>query len=131
MGVWKPFHSSSSCCCNNSEPTIITKVVEVIKEKIAAPKLPNPNPYNFQIIYWEEHKEKYTIAEIIYPDCTNYEGHKICVYETTHEKLSAQEFLDPHFCNNSKHLSPIARFVPTEKGLQMAQALVKTLLNEE
>ena len=64
---------------------------------------------------------KYVIAEIRYHGCTNYEGHKILVFDSlTEEQIKLMPILDPHFSKDSPHLSPIARFVPTEKGWDMA-----------
>jgi hypothetical protein len=52
-------------------------------------ELKTPNPENFKIIRTYE-SDKYILAEILYPDCTNYEDKKVLLYETTLEKLNAQ-----------------------------------------
>ncbi len=81
---------------------------------------PNPDPNNYRI---EEVKTigKYLIVRVQYPDCTNYEGQKILVYEDVSvEDLINQKLIDPHFCNNKKFKSPVARFVPTVRGQKMA-----------
>ena len=68
------------------------------------------------------------VTEVQYEGCTNYEGHKILVYD----KMSNAEFLqqthlDPHFCDNPQHPSPIARFEPTQRGWALALALAALL----
>jgi len=65
---------------------------------------------------------------INYPDCNNYEGNKILVFEgIKYIKLYEQGSIDPHFSDNKKFHSPIARFEPTDKGWSMAVELCKTL----
>lgn len=78
----------------------------------------NPNPKRFKILEAGCNKD-FTILRVKYDDCTNYEGTKILVYEghVLDMLIKAQE-IDPHFCEN--HLSPIARFAPTELGLSLA-----------
>ena len=108
MGVG-PFRSTSSCNC-------------------AWPRTPlrpaaNPDPTRFTIIAVEQFGV-FCICTVEYPDCTNYEGRKVLVfYDVTEEQLRAQKTLDPHFCDN-QHLSPVARFEPTERGLALARLLV-------
>ncbi len=91
--------------------------------------LPNPNPKNFEIIYGEQIGE-YLIVKIKYPDCTNYEGIKILVYDrgTTFNDLIQQGSIDPHFSENKDFHSPIARFVPTAGGMIMAKAFVNAMI---
>ena len=77
--------------------------------------LPNPNPINYKIV---KHRQvgDYLVIKIKYLDCTNYEGVKILIFKTTLKELIAQKYIDPHFCENEKFISPIARFVPTLEG---------------
>lgn len=92
-----------------------------------APEIPpgNPDPAKYKII------DTLTIGnllivEIVYPDCKNYEGKKILVYEgITALLLRQQKYIDPHFSNNSKYKSPIARFEPTGRGMVMAVSFAK------
>jgi hypothetical protein len=59
---------------------------------------------------------------VVYPDCINYEGRKVMVYvNVTPEQLAAQTSLVPHFSADRGHLSPVARFVPTPRGWEMAR----------
>ena len=87
--------------------------------------LPNPNPANFRITKQYQVKD-IVVVTVKYPDCTNYEGLKIMVYRAQLNDVLAQDKLDPHFCNG-KHLSPLARFVPTEEGWKMAIAFAQTI----
>ncbi len=82
--------------------------------------LGNPNPSNYEIL---KHKRigRFLVVLILYPDCNNYEGKKILVYENTSLKeLRKQEVIDPHFCDHLFHISPIARFVPSDVGWEYA-----------
>lgn len=96
-------------------------------ERIINKFSPNPNPNNYKIKRAEE-IGKYLVVEINYPDCTNYEGNKIIVYKTTLDKLLKQEKIDPHFSDNNKYIQPIARFVPTEDGWEMARKFIVMVL---
>lgn len=84
----------------------------------------NPNPSNYKIIRAIE-KNSHLLVEIEYPDCRNYEGRKILVFDNlTYDQLKSFKTIDPHFSNNKKFKSPIARFEPTERGLKLAQQLI-------
>ena len=82
--------------------------------------LPNPDPSNFKIIT-EVRVRNFTIFKINYPDCTNYEGDKIVVFENS-DLPDVNEMIDPHFCDKSDGPSPVARFEPTQRGWKMAIA---------
>ena len=91
----------------------------------------NPNPRNFEIERYME-KFPYTLVKIKYPDCNNYEGKKILLYNCSFEQLKKQGNevgLDPHFSNNKKYVSPIARFEPTEFGWECGKRIINILLN--
>ena len=87
---------------------------------------PNPNPRNFVIQKTEVHGP-YVIVEVLYPNCTTFEGKKILVFRgvSRFEIHQARE-LDPHFCDHV-HISPVARFVPTEQGWRYARAFCDAL----
>lgn len=88
----------------------------------AAPAAGNPNPNKFKILKTEQ-VGKFLIAKIQYPDATNYEGVKVLVFEGVSDLLlRSSKKIDPHFCDGS-HLSPIARFEPTEKGWELAKRI--------
>lgn len=85
----------------------------------------NPNPAKYKIIDTLTFGNM-LIVEIHYPDCNNYEGKKILVYEgITASELREQKLIDPHFSENVKFRSPVARFEPTQKGWKMAESFAK------
>ena len=85
-----------------------------------APELPKPNPRNYRI-HEIEILGDYMILLVRYPDCTNYEGVKVLVYKgVSLQQIVDQEKLDPHFCEGGGHPSPVARFEPTKRGMEMA-----------
>jgi len=85
----------------------------------------NPDPANYQLVDTLT-IGNFLIVEIKYPNCKNYEGRKILVYEgVTWQKLRSQKLIDPHFSANKKFISPIARFEPTDRGWRMATVFVK------
>ena len=91
----------------------------------AAKKLPNPNPANY-VIKKSEEVGAFLILLIHYPDCTNYEGNKILVFKGVKPlDLLNQKLIDPHFFVDPKVASPIARFVPTDEGWEMAIRFAK------
>lgn len=80
----------------------------------------NPNPDK-----WEIHDAvqvgKALVVKIKYPNCINYEGVKILVFkEMTLFGLIKQKKIDPHFFQDKKYVSPIARFEPTDFGWDLA-----------
>ena len=86
---------------------------------------PNPNPINFRIVSVEEYG-KALVATIDYPDCTNYEGRKLCVFlHVCKEELMQIESLDPHF--SKSRLSPVARFAPDRRGRYLARHTAEAL----
>lgn len=78
---------------------------------------PNPNPKNWIICKYEICGD-YLLVLIKYPDCKNFEGHKILLYQgisSVNELLTkTNKIIDPHF--SEKGISPIARFEPTMNG---------------
>jgi len=97
--------------------------INTTSQRVNIPDPPNPNPYRFNVVRWEKHGD-YLIAEVHYPDCTNYEGTKLLLYEgVTPEQLQKAKELDPHFSDNTMTISPVARFEPTERGWAMARKI--------
>jgi len=92
-------------------------------------KIPMPDPKNYKILKAEQ-INKFLVLVIKYPNCTNYEGDKILVYEdvTINEltERSKKYGLDPHFFDDKKYLTPIARFEPTDKGWEYAIRFCKS-----
>lgn len=112
----------------NLEKVIENAVKNTFKELQGGP-LPNPNPKNYKIL---DHISigEYIILKIKYLDCVNFEGKKILVYRNVSiEKIKNQKLIDPHFSQNTKFISPIARFLPTNEGWDMAVLFCKSLLS--
>ena len=124
MGIG-PFHSSSVCSCSSPVQVNVTVKNEPVKG--------NPNPRNFVIKtteYIVNNHFNILIALVNYPDCNNYEGDKILVFENVScKKLFKLQTIDPHFCEEG-HISPIARFEPTEEGMEMAEVFAKAWLQK-
>ena len=86
----------------------------------------NPDPYVY-IIESEYVTDNGCVLFIHYPNCTNYEGRKILVFDAQFDVIKKQIAIDPHFSNNKEFISPIARFVPTIEGWDMAKFLLDNL----
>src|ERR1051326_3031036 len=81
-----------------------------LRKKRRSKNLPNPNPSNYEVLESQE-VGRYLVLKVKYPDCINYEGVKIMVYSGVElEDLEVRGVIDPHFSENKKQLSPIARF---------------------
>ena len=88
---------------------------------------PNPNPRNFKVLGVTE-RSGYTIAAIKYPNCTNFKGVKILVWEgEIGDKVRETKYLDPHFMECMDPV--IARFAPSEAGVLALQELVGPLVS--
>lgn len=137
MGMFRKFSSSSydkrsevRVIVENRNPTIVSDflVKKRIKKRNRKLKNRNPNPSNFKIQRYLQIKD-YLIVQVKYPDCNNYEGNKILVYHGIDIlDLKLQKSIDPHFSENKKYHSPIARFMPTERGWAMACVSVRAFL---
>ena len=74
------------------------------------------NPYFFTLIQSKQ-IGKFLVAQIKYPNCNEFEGNKILVFEDIDiEILNKQKCIDPHFSESKKFPHPIARFLPTAEG---------------
>ncbi len=117
MGL-SPFGTSNSARDRPGSATVYSDPVNR--------QLPNPNKYRWVIL---EHYilGKAAVVVIKYKDCTNYDGIKILVYDDSDkfEELRTGGAIDPHFSEDE--YSPVARFVPTDKGIEQARQLAKTL----
>jgi len=81
---------------------------------------PNPDPFRYKVLQYKQVRQ-FLLVIVEYEGCTTFEGKKILVYKDVDiKKLSKQESLDPHFSDNTAFYSPIARFIPTVEGWQMA-----------
>lgn len=112
----------------DNKPIGYNDVVEIVNKAIKdntskSSKLPNPDPYNWRILESIQYG-RFLVVKINYPDCKNYEGNKILLYDgVTLQQLRNQGTIDPHFSENKKFHSPIARFEPTVRGWVMAKYL--------
>lgn len=89
----------------------------------------NPDPRRFRILR-REVVGGFFVVEVKYPNCTNYEGRKVMVYDASDMGLVVHATaLDPHFCDHPGHLSPVARFEPTDKGWGYAIAFALAASN--
>ena len=67
----------------------------------------------------------YMILKVRFRGLTNYGGKKILMYKRSDRQKTNGRELDPHFLENRP--SPIARFVPTGEGWDMAVKLAHLL----
>ncbi len=119
--ITKKKNYKATCNGENNMGAMVSASMRSACYSCNSDKLPNPDPKKFEILEVGLNND-FTIVRVKYPDCTNYEGVKILVYKghVIKEIMAAKE-IDPHFCD--KHLSPIARFAPTEEGLKLALSL--------
>jgi len=82
---------------------------------------PNPDPSRWQFVDCKQFDGAYVLA-VKYLDCSNFEGVKVMVFKG---RYIARTVLDPHFSREAT--SPIARFPPTEEGINMAINLAKSI----
>lgn len=121
MGI-SPFNVSSS---RFDDSGFLGRISYSSLEKKKVINNPNPNPLNYKILFHAE-ENNYLLVIIQYLDCTNYEGKKILLFKDCKlNDLLKQKCIDPHFCDNKKYHSPIARFVPNEFGFDMAVSIMK------
>ena len=95
---------------------------------------PNPNPRWFEVISREIYG-RFTLLEVHYPGCTNFEGSKLLVLKgeipdfPLRKRCSYGEYtLDPHFFKNGP---VVARFIPTSEGIAMARLFCWALTSAE
>jgi hypothetical protein len=87
----------------------------------------NPDVTNWKINSFLQ-VGKHLVIKVNYPNCTTYEGNKICLYKNTqYGDLIKQDVLDPHFSSDKKHFSPFARFEPTKEGWKVAISVARAL----
>lgn len=94
---------------------------------IPVPIPSNPKSDNYQILDYKE-SDNFLVVKIKYLDCTNFEGEKILVYKNIKViDLWNQKLIDPHFSENKDYHSPIARFIPTQEGWNMAIVFINAM----
>lgn len=111
--------SVSSYSCPVKQPPINITVVNGTPALIHL-----PDASNFTIVK-HERVGGFLLVEVFYPDCKNYEGRKILVFDSDFEidEIVRENggVLDPHFFDHKDFISPIARFEPTNRGWNMAR----------
>lgn len=123
MGVFKLFSSCDDKSHSRNRSNGPTQTEYVYIERISN----NPDPTRF-VIQKTERAGRFLIAEVHYPNCQNYEGNKILVFDGVPEKvLREQTSLDPHFCDSPEHPSPVARFEPTARGWNYAVSFCRSI----
>ena len=78
-------------------------------------------------VLWTEEVGRFCIASVRYHNAKNYMGQKLLLFEATEKSVLEEKKLDPHFCEDIGHLSPVARFEPTMRGEGMLRALLRSL----
>ena len=91
---------------------------------VSYPADPQPKNFKIDVIHTEG---IYTVVELTYPNCTNFEGNKILLFKgmSTQDILMMKE-IDPHFYKNS---CLVARFIPTDVGRDLVFKLLDVLVN--
>lgn len=86
--------------------------------------LGEPRPHRFKVNRMQRVGSA-VVVEINYPDCKNYNGNKVLVYDSLDKfwSLVKSGVVDPHFLEQS--YSPEARFLPTEAGWNRAIAFAE------
>jgi uncharacterized Fe-S center protein len=95
--------------------------IDELKKQIAK----NPDPSNFEILDVVENGG-FVALKVKYPNCSNLEGIKIMVLQTSIIDLLKTKILDPHFSDTN---SILARFEPTDRGWRWAKAFILSLEN--
>lgn len=94
----------------------------------------NPNPKNFKI-QWTLSINEYLLVCVDYPDAKNFEGQKLLLYKNVpsleHLLQLTNNELDPHFDDDTNKVSPIARFKPTQDGIDHAFFLAYNILPKD
>jgi hypothetical protein len=126
MGVIRLFSSCSDDSCREHKGRRVSNYPRRKSEIKQEMKIVgNPNPCNFQIVRCES-VGHFVVALVRYPECLNFEGQKILVFEGISEEVVKNlDSIDPHFCD-SDHPSPVARFVPTHRGWDYAIQFCKS-----
>lgn len=113
----------SSCSDDNSQCDCHLKKFSHQNQHLSVPKQ-NPIPTLFNIIS-THYVNGYTVAVVMYPNCTNFEGKKVLVYEgNIIDELKNAKSVDPHFFDEP--LSPIARFSPNINGFKALRKMLES-----
>jgi hypothetical protein len=87
----------------------------------------DPDPTTFEVVDLEQ-VGRFVIGKVRYPNATNFEGRKILVWDNaTVDEIENMKAIDPHFTHQNKI---IARFRPTERGLELARRFCYFVYND-
>lgn len=118
MGIFK---KSCGLSPQSNRPVVVgSPSVSVFPQvTVNIPPMPAPNPARFEIRRLEQVGADRVVAEVHYPDCTNYEGNKILLFVGMTERgVREMKTMDPHF--SPTQVCPFARFEPTKRGWEWA-----------
>lgn len=125
MGVGPGYRSSSGRACNGDCSAAINfrSRVTMLERQIADAKAINPDVTRWHILKIET-VNNHLILEVLYPNCTNFEGRKLMMFAhgVTLDMIVVQRTLDPHFAKAvAPPYFPVARFSPDANGWVMAR----------
>ncbi len=80
-----------------------------------------PDPHNFTVLRWELVQGN-TIVLALYPGSLTFHGQKLMLLRGEHTEFTT---LDPHFLD--EEYAVVARFIPTDKGWEMARMCAANL----
>jgi hypothetical protein len=95
----------------------------------------NPDPCSF-IYVRHEVRDNFLLLEVIYPNCTNFEGRKILLLRSNSRTLLDwpervwERPLDPHFQDDKFPIMLLARFQPTTLGWELGRIMMQELLRQ-
>ena len=112
----------SSACAGAIQPVSVTVKCAC---DAAPPAPPNPNPRSYEVL--EAHRVgRALVVRVRYHGCTTFEGVKVLLYtDVSLEELLAPQHIDPHFSEDRRLPSPVARFEPSQSGWELALAVAK------
>ena len=117
---------NKKCDCSKASCVSVAVIQQNRKKVLRLKKNPNPDPYKFEIKRVKEYGI-FCVVEVVYPNCTTFEGKKILVIKDSNEKeIRALKVLDPHFCEKSA-INIFARFKPTMGGFSIACSVADAL----
>ena len=93
------------------------------------PSTGNPDPSNFKILRMVNYNT-YTLVEVLYPDCKNFEGKKLLLFHAPNSEVEKAKIIDPHFCDG-EHISLVARFRPDKEGWLNACRMACILMEQD
>lgn len=132
-GVSRPHNCMSPGCSRRGEMETVAVFAPKTASTIAAatkqaanPVAPDPDPFEFTILK-SFSEGGFTLAQVNYHGCINYEGQKILLFRKDIGSLVILDHLDPHFLETDEN-GLLARFIPTDEGWKLGLGALKSLL---